>query len=389
MKKIFIIGGLGHIGLTFGAVLNQYYEVHLFDINKEAIDNFKSNNTALFYEFGLNDLLKNNKKMNLSLNIEDAKNCDYVIITIGTPIDEYLNPKLKDIFKLCNDLSKILTNQTIILRSTLYPGLTKKIEKVFKKTVNIAFCPERVAGGMMVKELQELPQIISANNLNALSKAKDLFIPLKIKIKELDNTTEAELAKLMTNTYRYIEFAVVNQFFMMAQENGCDFYKISEAMLYEYPRMKNFAKPGFTAGYCLRKDSLQLASWQNGATFSLGHDASLINESLPLWVFRRMRIKFEDISNKTIGLLGMAFKNDCDDIRDSLSYRMKHILENECKQVLCTDPFVQSSSFVDVNFLLEKSDIVILMTPHSSYKSLNIEKPIIDIWNFFNKGVGL
>lgn len=389
MKKVFIIGGLGHIGLTFGAVLNKYYEVSLFDINKEAIDNFKLNNTASFYEFGLNDLLKNNKKMNLSSNIEDAKNYDYIVITIGTPIDEYLNPKLKDIFELCNDLSKILTDQTIILRSTLYPGLTKKIEKIFNERINVTFCPERVAGGTMVKELQELPQIISANNSIALSKARDLFIPLKIKIKELNNTTEAELAKLMINTYRYIQFAVVNQFFMMAQENNCDFYKISDAMMDEYPRMKNFAKPGFTAGYCLRKDSLQLASWQNGATFSLGYDASLINESLPLWVFRRMRVKFENISNKTIGLLGMAFKNDCDDIRDSLSYRMKHILENECKKVLCSDPFVKSSNFVDIDFLLNNSDIIILMTPHSVYKSLNIKKPIVDIWNFFGKGVGL
>lgn len=140
---------------------------------------------------------------------------------------------------------------------------------------------------------------------------------------------------------------------------------------------------------CLRKDSLQLAAWHNGATFSLGYDASLVNESLPLWVFRRMRSKFGDLSNKTIGILGMAFKSDCDDIRDSLSYRMKHILENECKSVLCSDPFVESSNIVDTNFLIENSDIVILMTPHTIYKNLEIKKPTVDVWNFFGNGTGL
>uniref|UniRef100_A0A6M3M2D2 Putative UDP-glucose/GDP-mannose dehydrogenasese n=1 Tax=viral metagenome TaxID=1070528 RepID=A0A6M3M2D2_9ZZZZ len=388
-SKVFIVGGLGHIGLTLAAVLSKYYKTTLFDVNEKSVYEFKSNQKATFYEPGLNKLLKGNKNLFIAENISECKSSDYIIVTIGTPIDEYLNPKLKEIFFIINELSKYLTNQTVILRSTIYPGLTKKLEKRFQKTVKVAFCPERIAGSVMIKELKILPQIISANSQEAIDSACELFRPLHIKTKILHNTTEGELAKLFTNSFRYIEFAIANQFFMMAQDLNCDFYKIYDAIVSDYPRMKNLPKPGFSGSYCLRKDSIQLASSQNGATFSLAYDASLINESMPLWVFRQIREKYKNLDKKIIGILGMAFKPGCDDIRDSLSYRMKNILENEVKEVLCSDSYVKSRQFVNAEELLKKSDIIILMTPHDQYKELKIKKPFVDIWNFWGKGTGL
>lgn len=392
MKKIFVIGGLGHIGLTLASVISEHYEVLLFDVNEKAKFKFETKKQAIFYEPGINKLLeKNSNNLILANDWEQIIECDYVVVTIGTHTDEYLNPVLSHVFNLFKHLKPYLTDQTVILRSTMYPGMTKKIEKLFVGTqVKIAFCPERVQSGNMVNELQILPQIISANYEPALQSAKEFFDPIKIKQKILRDTTAGELAKMMTNAYRYTEFAIANQFFMMASDAGCDFFEIFDAIIDGYPRLKNLPKPGFTGGSCLRKDSLQLAAWNSGQTFSLGYDASLVNESLPLWVFRKMRSKFGDMSTKTVGILGMAFKSDCDDTRDSLSYRMKHILENECKAVLCSDPFVKSSNFVDPNYLTENSDIVILMTPHSIYKFLEVQnKPIIDVWNFFGKGTGL
>lgn len=389
MKKVFIVGGLGHIGLTFGAVLSKHYKVVLFDINQKAQEKFIHEKKAIFYEPGLNEILQNNRNISLAKNISEISDSDYVVITIGTPIDEFLNPTIKDIFNLCNTLSHYLTNQTIILRSTIYPGLTKKIEKLFKKSISVAFCPERVAGGIMIKEIKTLPQIISANSQHAIEKACEFFSPLKIKLKILNNTTEGEFAKLMTNAYRYIEFSIANQFFMMAQDSGCDFHKIYDSITEDYPRMKGFPKPGFTAGYCLRKDSIQLASQQNGATFSLAYDASLVNESMPLWVFRKIRSKYKNINKMTIGLLGLAFKGNTDDIRDSLSFRMKKILENEVKEVIVHDPYIKINKSVGLNVLLEKSDVIILMTLHDEYKHLKIKKPLIDIWNFYGEGTGL
>jgi UDP-N-acetyl-D-mannosaminuronic acid dehydrogenase len=391
MKKVFVIGGLGHIGLSLAAVISNYYEILLFDTNQKAKLEFILNKKAIFFEPGINELLEKNQQ-NISI-VDDFKpmiDCDYIVVTVGTHTDEYLNPILSHVFKLFKNIRPYLSNQIIILRSTMYPGMTKKIEKMLNDTnVKIAFCPERVQSGNMIKELQSLPQIISANSQESLKSAQDFFNKIEVKQKILKNTTAGELAKMMTNAYRYVEFAIANQFFMMASDANCDFFEIFDAIIDDYPRLKNLPKPGFTGGSCLRKDSLQLASWHNGATFSLGYDASLVNESLPLWVFRKMRSKFGNLSNKTIGILGMSFKSDCDDIRDSLSYRMKHILENECKLTLCSDPFVKNESFVNINFLLENSDIIILMTPHTAYKNLNIDKPTIDVWNFLNKGVGI
>ena len=390
MQKVFIIGGLGHIGLCLAAVISDYYEVFLFDSNDKARYKFNIEKKAAFFEPGIDDLLqKNIKKIEIVTNLRDVKKCDYVVIAIGTYIDEYFNPVLDHIFSLFTKLSTILTNQTIIFRSTMYPGMTKKIEKLFTNNIKIAFCPERIQSGNMIKELKTLPQIISANTEEALQKASDFFTPLQIKQRLLRDTTAGELAKLMTNAYRYIEFAIANHFLEMSLDAGCDFYEVFDAIIDEYPRLKNLSKPGYTGGSCLRKDSLQLAAWYSGATFSLAHNASIINEGLPLFIFRQMRKKIENLSEKTIGLLGMAFKADCDDIRDSLSFRMKKILENEVKEVLCTDPYVVSKQFVKLDYLIKKSDIIILMTPHSQYKDITITKPVIDIWNFFGKGIGL
>jgi len=391
MKKVFIIGGLGHIGLTLAAVMSDHYKILLFDTNEKAKEMFINENKATFFEPNLyNLLLKNKNNIFISSSLEEVKTCDYVVVTIGTPIDEYLNPKLKQIFSLFKELQSMLTNQTIILRSTVYPGTTKKIEKIFAKTnVKIAFCPERVSGGKMIEEIQILPQIISANSLNAIESASDFFSPLKVKLKILYDSTSGELAKLMTNSYRYIHFAIANQFFMIAKEAECDFYKIYEAITDDYERMKSFPKPFWTSGYCLHKDTIQLASWNNPNTFSLGYDASIVNEYLPLYIFRKIREKFSPIENKTIGLLGMAFKANCDDTRDSLSYRMKKILENEVKCVLCSDLYVKDNSLVSTDFLIQNSDIIILMTNHSEYKNLKIQKPVIDLINFFGNGEGI
>jgi UDP-N-acetyl-D-mannosaminuronic acid dehydrogenase len=389
MVKIFIIGGLGHVGLTLGAVLSKRHHVFLCDINEEARTKFAYEKKASFFEPQLNELIvKNESRLTLSNSYDDIELCDYVIITIGTPIDEYLNPVFKNLFTLFDRLSYYVKDQTIILRSTVYPGMTKKLEKKHKN-MRIAFCPERVAGGLMIEELQCIPQIVSANNEDTLNKASNLFTSMKIKVKKLRNTTEGELSKLMINSYRYIEFAISNNFFMMSQDAGCDFYSIYDAIVDGYPRMEHFKKPGFAAGYCLRKDSIQLASWQNNATFGFAYDASLVNENVPLWVFRQMRKKYRPLDKKTVGLLGLTFKGNTDDTRDSLSFRMKKILENEVKQVLVHDPFVSISESVTLDKLLTDSDIIILMALHDEYKQLNIKKPIIDIWNWYGKGVGL
>ena len=148
---------------------------------------------------------------------------------------------------------------------------------------------------------------------------------------------EAELAKLFTNSWRYLNFAISNQFYMLAESYGLDFYRIHDAVTRDYPRMRSFARAGFAAGPCLLKDTLQLSAFSQN-NFFLGHAAMLINEGLPTFVVSSCGRSI--LPTRRVAILGMAFKAESDDKRDSLSYKLKKLLEVEAQEVLCTDPYV-------------------------------------------------
>ena len=173
-----------------------------------------------------------------------------------------------------------------------------------------------------------------------------------------------------------------NQFYMLAQSNGLDFYRIHDAVTRDYPRMQSFAKAGFAAGPCLLKDTLQLAAFSQN-NFFLGHAAMLINEGLPMFLVEQLRRY--DLSNKRVAILGMAFKAESYDKRDSLSYKLKKLLEVEALEVLCTDPYVPDSSFVPLETAVRDADILIIGAPHAVYGEIEIAdgKIVVDPWNFF------
>jgi len=272
----------------------------------------------------------------------------------------------------------------LVLRSTIYPGVTKLIHERIRKLgrhILLAFCPERITEGHALEELASLPQIVSAFEPEAFDRARELFLRLTPIVIELQ-PAEAELAKLFTNSWRYLNFAISNQFYVLSQERGLDFYKIYDAVTRDYPRMKHFAKAGFAAGPCLLKDTLQLAAFAKNSFF-LGHSAMLVNEGLPNFIVDQLR-PF-GLAEKRVAILGMAFKGDSDDIRESLSYKLRNVLQVEAKEVLCTDPYVSSQDLVPLEAALNGSDIVILGAPHSVYRDIEIpeDKKIVDIWNFW------
>ena len=147
---------------------------------------------------------------------------------------------------------------------------------------------------------------------------------------------EAELAKLFTNTWRYIKFAAANQFYMIANDRGVDFEKVRKGLTQDYPRASDMPGAGFAAGPCLFKDTMQLAAFSDNM-FGLGHSAMLVNEGLPLYIVSRLEKRF-DLANLTVGILGMSFKAESDDIRSSLSYKLRRVLKFKAKAVLCDRP---------------------------------------------------
>ncbi|MFA4905132.1 MAG: nucleotide sugar dehydrogenase [Candidatus Margulisiibacteriota bacterium] len=391
--QVCVVGGCGHVGLPLAITFaDRGLKTVIYDINEKTLARVARGEMP-FLERGAELKLKKtlkNKKLLVSDNPRVISESEHIIIIIGTPIDEFLNPRIQDIHRTLKELQKYLKpGQTIILRSTIYPGTTRLVKNLVKnKNIKVAFAPERVAQGYAIEELRSLPQIVSGVDKASALSAEKLFKKIARDVIVL-SPEEAELAKLMTNAWRYIQFAVANQFFTIAEGRGLDFYKIFHAIKHKYPRTADFPSPGFAAGPCLFKDTMQIAAFAENSFF-LGHAAMLINEGLPNFIIKQLKENY-DLKKKTVGILGMAFKGDSDDRRDSLSYKLKKALEVEAEAVLCTDVYIREAGFDDLKTVLKKSDILILGAPHKEYQKLKFRQGtrVVDIWNFYGKGANL
>ncbi|MFN0061416.1 MAG: nucleotide sugar dehydrogenase [Myxococcaceae bacterium] len=388
--KVAVVGGCGHVGLPLSIALAPHHDVAIYDIDPDAVAKVQKG-VVPFKDEGAEEALA--KALAGGMEVSTSPNvllkCDAVIVVIGTPVDEHLNPSFNVFDRLLNQLSEVLRpGQTLVLRSTVYPGTSERVQRFFQERklgVEVAFCPERVAEGVALKEIRTLPQIISGFTDKGLQATRDLFGPIGAELIEL-KPLEAELTKLFNNVYRYISFAVANQFYMLASEYNLDFYLILHAMKHNYPRAAAMPAPGFAAGPCLFKDTMQMSAFNNNQFF-LGHSAMLVNEGLPQFVVNRMRQRWPDLHTKKVGILGMAFKGESDDTRESLSYKLKKILELHANEVMTTDPLVEDAQLDSEAKVLEQADILVIGAPHKRYKTLNVgKKPVVDVWNLLGKG---
>jgi UDP-N-acetyl-D-mannosaminuronic acid dehydrogenase len=389
---VVVVGGCGHVGLPLGIALGECgMRVALFDTNHVAVD-IVNEGRLPFDEDGAEAPLASLRaasRLMATTSPEVIAGAEYVVVVIGTPVDEHLNPNPNAVVTAIAEFAAHLRpGQTIVLRSTIYPGVTALVERYLagRGLDNpVCFCPERIAQGRSMRELHELPQIISAHTPEGMAGARRLFERLAPQIIELE-PEEAELAKLFTNTWRYIRFAAANQLYMMANDFGLDFERIRAALMTNYPRAADMPGPGFAAGPCLFKDTMQLAAFNNNQ-FTLGHTSMMINEGLPLYVVARAERRF-DLATKTVGILGTAFKAESDDIRSSLAYKLKRILTFKARRVLCADPYVATDpDLVSQEELLAGADLVIIGAPHRRYATLDIAAPVIDVFNVRGDGV--
>jgi UDP-N-acetyl-D-mannosaminuronic acid dehydrogenase len=391
---ICVVGGCGHVGLPLAIIFADHgLKVSVYDINERAVATVRSGRMP-FLETGAEPKLREVIGRTLEVSTDPAcvSESRCVVVVIGTPVDEHLNPTFHSMRKFFTGLlPHLVDGQCVILRSTVYPGTTEKIRDIVAtagKDVSVAFCPERVAEGKAMEELLSLPQIVSGFDERGVAMATELFGRIARSIIRL-SPLEAELTKIFANVWRYIQFATANQFFMIATDYGLDFYKIYDALTLDYPRMAGLPKSGFAAGPCLFKDTMQLAAATNN-TFALGHAAMLINEGLPNFVVRHLKAH-RDLTKSRVGLLGMAFKGDSDDPRESLSYKLRKVLEYEAAEVLCTDVYIEDPSFHPLDEVIERSDVLIIGAPHREYRALTLPggKPVVDIWNIYGKGASL
>lgn len=387
---ICIVGGAGHVGLPLSIVFaSKGQRVRIHDIDHQALDSI-ARGTMPFMERGAGPLLQDalaRGRLELTPNPAAVSGVPIVILTIGTPIDEFLNPTLRYLKASIDELLPFLSDdQLLVLRSTVYPGVTDWLSKYLAqkgRKLLVAFCPERIVQGQAVEELQTLPQIVSGATPEAEEAAVRLFSLIAPSIVRL-TPTEAEFAKLFCNAFRYIEFAVANQFYMMTAAAGVDYYRIIEGLQAGYSRAKGIPRAGLAAGPCLFKDTMQLAAFSKNQ-FSIGYSAMLVNEGLPSFLVEQLRQKYP-LDTMTVGLLGMAFKADNDDRRSSLSYKLKRLLEFHAATVLTTDPHVKGDpDLVPLEQVLRASDILVLCVPHAAYREIDVtDRIVLDIWNVWN-----
>ena len=383
---IAIVGGAGHIGLPLGILLaNKKKKVILYDKDKKNINKINNCRMPFMEEGGLRLLKKNKKNIFATTEKKYLSNAKVIIICIGTPVKNS-KPDLQLFFEMFREIKKYLNPKNLlIIRSSIYPGTCLKIEKLLgKKFQNISYCPERVVQGKSILELPKLPQIISGISKKSIKQSKKLF---KIICKEVIITSilEAELIKLFSNAWRYINFSISNEFFTICDKLGINFNELRNNMVDGYERNKNIPKAGFAAGPCLYKDTAQLNAFLKDS-FTLGKAATKINRGFPDFVYLKMKKKFKKkLSSKNIGILGAAFKSDIDDIRDSLSIELYNFLKKKGLKVYISDEFVKMKEIIDKKVLIKRSDIIILGVPHSSYKNIKIPKKkyLIDSWGYF------
>jgi UDP-N-acetyl-D-mannosaminuronic acid dehydrogenase len=390
-----VLGGGGHVGLPLALSFAEAGStVGIYDINQQTIEQIGRGEMP-FLEHGADELLpKVLATGRLSFDTEPTMlgRTDCVIVVIGTPVDEFLGPSMT-IFERAVDViaPHLREGALVVLRSTVYPGTTEYVERRLAERgckVDVAFCPERIAEGHALEELRSLPQIVGADTDGPAERAAALFARLGAKTIRT-SSREAELAKLFTNTWRYMKFAVANQFLMIADQAGVDYTNVLRAIREDYPRARDLPGPGFAAGPCLFKDTMQLSAFTSDH-FPMGQAAMQVNEGLPAYLVSALQRRYGGLEGKRIGILGMAFKAESDDTRASLSFKLRKLLTWAGATVVCTDPYVHDDRLIPLEAAIEQSDVLVLGVPHQAYKGLVLGgKDVVDVWGALGEGIRL
>jgi UDP-N-acetyl-D-mannosaminuronic acid dehydrogenase len=390
---IVVLGGGGHVGLPLSLMLAQTgMTVGVLDSSRATLDEIASGHMP-FMEHGADELLASllpTGRLVLDSSPAIVKGVGVIIVVVGTPIDEFMNPSMTLFDRVIDDLEPHLApDALLILRSTVFPGTTAHVRRRLEPTrpdIRVAFCPERIAEGHALEELGTLPQIVGADDPATLLRASAVFERLGTPV-VATTAAEAELAKLFTNAWRYMKFAVANQFFMIANDAGQDYGRIIDAIRRDYPRAADLPGPGFAAGPCLLKDTMQLAAFTPGH-FPMGQSARQINEGLPAYLVTTMERRWGDLTGRNVGILGMAFKAESDDPRDSLSYKLRKLLGWAGASALCTDPYVRDDRLLPLDDVLEGADILVVGAPHRAYRTIELpDKPLVDVWGVTARGI--
>jgi UDP-N-acetyl-D-mannosaminuronic acid dehydrogenase len=351
-----------------------------------------------FEETGAQELLDRvhaSGRLLLSQRVADAARARHIVITLGTPSFSHIEIDMRDIRSALDDLLGVLApGHSVILRSTVAPGTTDFVAGYLAKhrgfqvggDVFVAHAPERIAAGRFLAEIDTLPCIIGGVGARSGEVVGELFGAFGAPIVQT-TPVQAELAKIWTNILRYTHFALPNLLMMDCERLGANVFEVIDLVNRDYPR-GGIAQPGLTAGTCLRKDFA--FSEERSAAPGMLLAVSRVNESVPLFLLEGIKRRLGVLANRKIAVLGLAFKADTDDERDSLAHKLIRLLERELADVVVHDPLV-STPTVSLEEALDGADAVLVATNHSEFRDprtlaeiaerAGADSLVVDPWN--------
>jgi UDP-N-acetyl-D-mannosaminuronic acid dehydrogenase len=336
-------------------------------------------------------------RLALSERAADAAQADAIVLTLGTPSFSHIEIDMSDIRTVLDALLPHLrAGQLLVLRSTVAPHTTEFVAGYLEKhrgfrageDIFVAHVPERIAADRFMAEIGTLPCIVGGVGEASGERAARLFEILGAPIVQT-TPVQAELAKIWANILRYATFALPNLLMMDCERYGANVFEVIDLINRDYPR-GGMARPGFTGGTCLRKDFAFSEERSNAPGMLLA--VSRVNESVPLFLVEGVKRRLGDLRERKVAVLGLAFKGDTDDERDSLSHKLIRLLERELADVEVHDPVVATptATFEDS---VAGADVVVVATNHSAYSNAEALATIartaapdclvVDPWNAF------
>jgi UDP-N-acetyl-D-mannosaminuronic acid dehydrogenase len=356
-----------------------------------------------FREPGAQELLdrvKASGRLTLGERVSDGARARNIVITLGTPSFSHVEIDMAPIRGALDDLLPVLeVGHALVLRSTIAPGTTEFVAAYVSKhrgfaigeELLVAHAPERIAAGRFLAEIDTLPCIVGGVGARSGARVAELFSVFAAPIVQT-TPTQAELAKIWTNILRYTNFALPNLLLMDCERYDANVFEVIELINRDYPR-GGIAMPGMTAGSCLRKDFAFSEERSNAPGMLLA--VSRVNESVPLFLVEGVSRRIGPLAHRKAAVLGLAFKADTDDQRDSLAHKLIRLLERELADIAVHDPHVSTptASFAEA---IEDADVVFVATNHSELRdpralSAILERGapdclLVDPWNCLGVG---
>src|SRR3954467_15966595 len=385
MQGTVAIVGLGRIGLPLAlSFADRGLNVIGVEKQQERIGIVEAGKMP-FDETGTQELLERvlpTGRLELTPDIREAARADWIVLTLGTPTFSHIEVDISDIRSVVDDLMPLLRpGQTLILRSTGGPGTTDWLAGYIEQRRGfdvgsefyVAHVPERIAVNHFLEEIVSLPCIIGGIDPHSGERAAELFSVFGTDIVQT-TPVQAELAKIWTNILRYVEFALPNRLMMECEQYGANVFEVIDLINRDYPR-GGMKAPGMTAGTCLRKDFT--FSEERSPAPGMLLAVSRVHESVPLFIVDGLKRRLGSLDGRKVAVLGLAFKADTDDERDSLSHKLVRLLERDLADVAIHDPHVQTPTASFADAVLD-ADAVVIATNHSEFRGPDVLRAIAD-----------